>query len=162
LLYYNEWIFRLRIFPYTWWTLVVGSILSSGGSGPKENPSASDWADMVDGFQQKACESRLGIPLIYGIDAVHGNNSIYGATIFPHNVGLGATRLVLDCVPGFLSGFLHNSHFLEKLKYTLGKEEISKFIDSYTHKRAKTASFIDSKFIHCIQITSFQQSWPHK
>jgi beta-glucosidase len=70
---------------------------------------------MVDGFQSKARESRLGIPLIYGIDAIHGHNSICnngvydnsirGATIFPHNVGLGATRLVLDCVPGFL-GFL--------------------------------------------------------
>nr|POE62116.1 lysosomal beta glucosidase [Quercus suber] len=47
---------------------------------------------MVDGFQKSALESRLGIPLIYGIDAVHGNNSIYGATIFPHNVGLGSTR----------------------------------------------------------------------
>jgi beta-glucosidase len=60
---------------------------------------------MVDEFQKKALESRLGIPLIYGTDAVHGNNSIFGATIFPHNVGLGATRLVLDCVPGIL-GFL--------------------------------------------------------
>jgi beta-glucosidase-like glycosyl hydrolase len=49
---------------------------------------------MVDGFQKSALESRLGIPLIYGIDAVHGNNSVYGATIFPHNIGLGATRLV--------------------------------------------------------------------
>lgn len=49
---------------------------------------------MIDGFQRAALESRLGIPLIYGIDAVHGNNSIYGATIFPHNIGLGATRFV--------------------------------------------------------------------
>ncbi|GAV74473.1 Phosphorylase domain-containing protein/Glyco_hydro_3 domain-containing protein/Glyco_hydro_3_C domain-containing protein [Cephalotus follicularis] len=72
--------------------LSIGSILSSGGSGPFENALASDWADMVDGFQKAALESRLGIPLIYGIDAVHGNNSIYGATIFPHNVALGATR----------------------------------------------------------------------
>jgi beta-glucosidase len=65
---------------------------------------------MVDEFQKKALESRLGIPIIYGIDAVHGHNSICnngvhdnsirGATIFPHNVGLGATRLVLDCVRG--------------------------------------------------------------
>ncbi|EOY33799.1 Glycosyl hydrolase family protein isoform 6 [Theobroma cacao] len=70
----------------------IGSILSAGGSGPFENALSSDWADMVDRFQQAALESRLGIPLIYGIDAVHGNNSVYGATIFPHNVGLGATR----------------------------------------------------------------------
>ncbi|XP_054799740.1 uncharacterized protein LOC129304119 isoform X3 [Prosopis cineraria] len=72
----------------------IGSILSCGGSGPSEseNPKVSDWADMVDGFQKSALGSRLGIPLIYGIDAVHGNNSISGATIYPHNVGLGATR----------------------------------------------------------------------
>ncbi|KAF8018857.1 hypothetical protein BT93_H3675 [Corymbia citriodora subsp. variegata] len=70
----------------------IGSILSAGGSGPFDQALSSDWADMVDGFQKAALESRLGIPLIYGIDAVHGNNSIYGATIFPHNIGLGATR----------------------------------------------------------------------
>ncbi|XP_054792276.1 uncharacterized protein LOC129297943 isoform X2 [Prosopis cineraria] len=70
----------------------IGSMLSCGGGGPFENAMASDWADMVDGFQMSALESRLGIPLMYGIDAVHGNNSIYGATIYPHNVGLGATR----------------------------------------------------------------------
>ncbi|XP_008220446.1 PREDICTED: beta-glucosidase BoGH3B-like [Prunus mume] len=70
----------------------IGSVLSAGGSVPFEKALSSDWADMVDGFQRSALESRLGIPLIYGIDAVHGNNSVYGATIFPHNVGLGATR----------------------------------------------------------------------
>ncbi|PNY11277.1 lysosomal beta glucosidase-like protein, partial [Trifolium pratense] len=53
---------------------------------------SSDWADMVDGFQKLALESRLGIPIIYGTDAIHGNNNVYGSTIFPHNVGLGATR----------------------------------------------------------------------
>ncbi|KAK9755726.1 hypothetical protein RND81_01G045600 [Saponaria officinalis] len=47
---------------------------------------------MVDDLQKQAMESRLGIPLIYGIDAVHGHNSVYGATIFPHNVNIGATR----------------------------------------------------------------------
>ncbi|XVF46687.1 hypothetical protein PTKIN_Ptkin03bG0047700 [Pterospermum kingtungense] len=72
--------------------LSIGSILSAGGSGPFEKALSSDWADMVDRFQQAALASRLGIPLIYGIDAVHGNNSVYGATIFPHNIGLGATR----------------------------------------------------------------------
>lgn len=78
---------------------LAGSILSAGGSGPFENALSSDWADMVDRFQQAALESRLGIPLIYGIDAVHGNNSVYGATIFPHNVGLGATRFVFTFEP---------------------------------------------------------------
>ncbi|CAL5192975.1 unnamed protein product [Lathyrus oleraceus] len=53
---------------------------------------SSDWADMVDGFQKLALQSRLGIPIIYGTDAVHGNNNVYGSTIFPHNVALGATR----------------------------------------------------------------------
>lgn len=71
----------------------AGSILSVGGSGPKEKASSEQWAEMVDDFQKAAMESRLGIPIIYAIDAVHGNNNVYGATVFPHNVGLGATRL---------------------------------------------------------------------
>ncbi|XP_047973268.1 beta-glucosidase BoGH3B-like isoform X2 [Salvia hispanica] len=72
--------------------LSIGSILSAGGSGPFENAKTSDWAAMADTFQKAALQSRLGIPLLYGIDAVHGNNNVYGATIFPHNIGLGATR----------------------------------------------------------------------
>ncbi|KAH6810505.1 Glycosyl hydrolase family protein [Perilla frutescens var. frutescens] len=72
--------------------LSIGSILSVGGSGPFENAKSLDWAPMVDTFQKAALQSRLGIPLLYGIDAVHGNNNVYGATIFPHNIGLGATR----------------------------------------------------------------------
>nr|XP_043609190.1 beta-glucosidase BoGH3B-like [Erigeron canadensis] len=72
--------------------LCIGSVLSGGGSKPHENATASDWADMVDGLQKGALESRLGIPIFYGSDAVHGNNNVYGTTIFPHNVGLGATR----------------------------------------------------------------------
>ena len=71
--------------------------MSVGGSGPIEMALTSDWADMVDNFQKAALESRLGIPILYGIDAVHGNNNVYGATIFPHNVGLGATRFVSTC-----------------------------------------------------------------
>ncbi|KAL7113880.1 hypothetical protein ACP275_04G086700 [Erythranthe tilingii] len=47
---------------------------------------------MIDGLQKGALETRLGIPIIYGTDAVHGNNNVYGTTIFPHNIGLGATR----------------------------------------------------------------------
>lgn len=72
-------------------TYGIGSILSGGGSVPAVNqPSA--WADMVDRFQIQALNSRLGIPLLYGIDAVHGHNNVYGAVIFPHNIGLGCTR----------------------------------------------------------------------
>ncbi|ERN09694.1 uncharacterized protein LOC18437851 isoform X1 [Amborella trichopoda] len=70
----------------------IGSILNAGGSTPRSGASAEEWADMVDGFQRWALESRLSIPVLYGTDAVHGHNNCYGATIFPHNIGLGATR----------------------------------------------------------------------
>ncbi|QNA71235.1 carbohydrate-binding protein [Streptomyces sp. So13.3] len=69
----------------------LGSLLSGGGSAPSPN-NATSWADMYDGFQNASVASRLGIPLIYGVDAVHGHNNVAGATIFPHNIGLGATR----------------------------------------------------------------------
>ncbi|MBN2414575.1 glycoside hydrolase family 3 C-terminal domain-containing protein [bacterium] len=72
-------------------TLFLGSVLSGGGSSPGAN-NASAWADMTDGFQQQALQTRLAIPLIYGIDAVHGHNNVYGAVIFPHNIGMGCTR----------------------------------------------------------------------
>ncbi|MEV0272628.1 glycoside hydrolase family 3 N-terminal domain-containing protein [Hamadaea sp. NPDC050747] len=72
-------------------TYRLGSILSGGGSTPSSNtPSA--WADMVDGFQNGALATPLRIPMIYGADAVHGHNNVVGATIFPHNIGLGAAR----------------------------------------------------------------------
>lgn len=51
---------------------------------------------MVNEFQKGALSTRLGIPMIYGIDAVHGNNNVYNATLFPHNIGLGAARCVFD------------------------------------------------------------------
>ncbi|CAN1298493.1 Beta-glucosidase BoGH3B [Linum perenne] len=68
------------------------SVLSGGGSAPLPDATAKDWIDMVNSFQKGSMSSRLGIPMIYGIDAVHGHNNVYNATIFPHNVGLGATR----------------------------------------------------------------------
>ncbi|KAL3825654.1 hypothetical protein ACJIZ3_021683 [Penstemon smallii] len=70
----------------------IGSVLSGGGSVPAPKASAETWVDMVNDFQRGSLSTRLGIPMIYGIDAVHGNNNVYKATIFPHNVGLGATR----------------------------------------------------------------------
>ncbi|RHN50783.1 putative glucan 1,3-beta-glucosidase [Medicago truncatula] len=70
----------------------IGSILSGGGHTPKQNATANEWVDFVNEFQKGALSTRLGIPMIYGIDAVHGHNNVYKATIFPHNVGLGATR----------------------------------------------------------------------
>ena len=68
-----------------------GSLLSGGGSTPATNDPKA-WADMYDSYQREALKTRLQIPLIYGIDAVHGHNNVVGATIFPHNIGLGATR----------------------------------------------------------------------
>ena len=72
-------------------TYGIGSLLSGGGSAPSSNTPAA-WADMVDRFQTAALRSRLGIPMLYGIDAVHGHNNVVGAVIFPHNIGLGAAR----------------------------------------------------------------------
>ncbi|HET8683385.1 MAG TPA: glycoside hydrolase family 3 N-terminal domain-containing protein, partial [Micromonosporaceae bacterium] len=69
----------------------LGSLLSGGGSAPSPN-NATSWANMYDGFQNAALATPLGIPLVYGVDAVHGHNNVVGATIFPHNIGLGATR----------------------------------------------------------------------
>ena len=71
-------------------TYGIGSILSGGGSGPDVN-ALENWISMYDNFQSVAMQSSLGIPMIYGIDAVHGNNNVYGAVIFPHNIGLGCT-----------------------------------------------------------------------
>ncbi|PUZ54554.1 hypothetical protein GQ55_5G141400 [Panicum hallii var. hallii] len=70
----------------------IGSILSGGGSVPAPQASPSIWVNMVNEFQKGALSTRLGIPVIYGIDAIHGNNNVYNATLFPHNIGLGATR----------------------------------------------------------------------
>ena len=69
----------------------IGSVLSGGGGNPSPN-TPETWRAMVMSFRDAALESRLGIPLIYGSDAVHGHNNVVGATIFPHNIGLGATR----------------------------------------------------------------------
>jgi beta-glucosidase len=69
----------------------LGSVLSGGGSTPTPNTPAA-WVAMVNQFQAQALRTRLHIPLIYGIDAVHGHGNVYGATIFPHNIGLGSTR----------------------------------------------------------------------
>ena len=69
----------------------LGSILSGGGSTPPTNQPSS-WVDLYNRFQEQALKTRLKIPLIYGIDAVHGHNNVVGATIFPHNIGLGCAN----------------------------------------------------------------------
>ncbi len=69
--------------------LGIGGLLSGGGGSPDENTPEA-WAEMVGAFQDEALASRTGMPLLYGVDAVHGHNNVRGAVIFPHNIGLGA------------------------------------------------------------------------
>lgn len=69
----------------------LGSLLSGGGSVPTPNTAAA-WAKMVDSYQLRAQATRFQIPLIYGVDAVHGHNNVIGSTIMPHNIGIGAGR----------------------------------------------------------------------
>ncbi|HEY7922097.1 MAG TPA: glycoside hydrolase family 3 N-terminal domain-containing protein [Vicinamibacteria bacterium] len=73
-------------------TYHLGSLLSGGDSDPKKSNSFADWREMIDGYHAQTPASRLKIPLLYGVDAVHGHNNVVGAVVFPHNVGLGATR----------------------------------------------------------------------
>jgi beta-glucosidase len=71
--------------------LKSGSVLSGGGETPPQN-TPKDWADMVNTVQKYAIDhSRLHIPIVYGVDAVHGHNNVLGATKFPQQVGVGAT-----------------------------------------------------------------------
>lgn len=69
----------------------IGALLSGGGAGPKDDTPQA-WLKMINEFQSEAEKTCLGIPLLYGIDAVHGHGNVLGATIFPHPIGLGATR----------------------------------------------------------------------
>ncbi|XP_009609162.1 uncharacterized protein LOC107765533 isoform X2 [Nicotiana tabacum] len=81
----------------------IGSVLSLGGSEPAPKATAADWVKMVNEIQKGSLSTRLGIPMIYGIDAVHGHNNVYKATIFPHNVGLGVIRTkVAACAKHFV------------------------------------------------------------
>lgn len=78
----------------------LGSVLSGGGSVPGKN-SVEDWRNMIEKMQKAAAKTRLGIPILYGVDAVHGHNNLAGAVIFPHNCGLGATP---DSQAAFIAG----------------------------------------------------------
>ena len=72
----------------------IGSVLSGGGSCPGDNRPA-DWVAMNDAYWTASMEEdadHLAIPLLYGVDAIHGNGNVLGATVFPHNIGLGAMR----------------------------------------------------------------------
>lgn len=72
--------------------LAIGSVLSGGSSDPKTGNRRTDWAQLYADFQARTARTRLAIPLLYGIDAVHGHNNVLGAVIFPHNIGLGCSR----------------------------------------------------------------------
>ncbi len=76
----------------------LGGVLSGAGSKPKTN-TPQGWKSMVNDMKSQALKSRLGIPILYGIDANHGHSNVLGATVFPHAIGLGAardTKLVSD------------------------------------------------------------------
>lgn len=75
----------------------LGSILAGGSSGPNGNERATpaEWSALVQAFRDastKAGPGRVPIPILFGVDAVHGHNNVPGATLFPHNIGLGAAR----------------------------------------------------------------------
>ena len=70
----------------------LGSLLCGGSSDPKAGNSVEAWTDMYDGFQRQALKTRLAIPILFGVDAVHGHNNVLNAVVFPHNIALGCTR----------------------------------------------------------------------
>jgi beta-glucosidase len=71
-------------------TKFIGSIIHT--QGPTPGNDASEWQAKFMELQKLALSTRLGIPMFFGVDAVHGQNTYAGATIFPHNIGLGAAR----------------------------------------------------------------------
>jgi len=68
----------------------LGALLSGSGSKPQDN-TVDGWRQMVGAYQAEATKSRLGIPLLYGSDAIHGHAHVTGVTVFPHMIGLGAS-----------------------------------------------------------------------
>lgn len=94
----------------------IGSILSSAGSCPGNN-RPEDWVEMNDAYWAASTEKdhdHLGIPILYGLDAVHGNNNVNGATIFPHNIGLGAAN---------------DTHLIKKIAQITAKEVLASGVD---------------------------------
>jgi beta-glucosidase len=74
----------------------IGSVLNGGGSWPNgdKHASVSAWLDLADRYYEASMSTDMPIkvPVIWGVDAVHGHNNVFGATIFPHNIGLGAAH----------------------------------------------------------------------
>ena len=77
-------------------TYYIGSVLNGGGSWPAMNKHAKveDWVKLADAYYDASLstDAKIPVPVIWGTDAVHGHSNVYGATIFPHNIGLGAAR----------------------------------------------------------------------
>ncbi len=77
-------------------TYYLGSVLNGGGSWPHndKHAGAADWLKLADAFYDASMTTDMAVkvPMIWGTDAVHGHNNVYGATMFPHNIGLGAAR----------------------------------------------------------------------
>ncbi len=69
----------------------IGALLSGAGAKPADN-TPRGWLTMVENFVESSKTSRLGIPIFYGVDAIHGHTNVPGATVFPHAIGLGATN----------------------------------------------------------------------
>ena len=85
---------RMAITPQEVRDYHIGSVLSGGGSCPGDN-RPQDWIAMNDAYWAASMEAdngHLAIPLLYGVDAIHGNANVRGATVFPHNIGLGAAN----------------------------------------------------------------------
>ena len=85
---------RTSISPQEVKSFHIGSVLSGAGSHPGDN-SIQAWVTMNDAYwaaSMEADDEHLAIPIIYGVDAIHGNNNVKGATIIPHNIGLGAAN----------------------------------------------------------------------
>ncbi|WOH37053.1 glycoside hydrolase family 3 protein [Thalassotalea fonticola] len=94
----------------------IGSVLSGAGSLPEDN-SPIDWLNMVDDYwcaSISADKDHLAIPIIYGADAIHGHNNVKGATIFPHNIGLGA---------------MNDAELIERVASVTAKEVLASGID---------------------------------
>ncbi len=70
----------------------LGSVLCGGNADPEQGNTLQAWTDLYDMYQKHALNTRLAVPLLFGVDAVHGHSNLLGAVIFPHNIGLGCTR----------------------------------------------------------------------
>ena len=85
---------RMTVTPEEVKSFHLGSVLSGGGSAPGKN-QPTDWLAMCDAYWASSMEEdseHIAIPILYGVDAVHGHNNVRGATLFPHNIGLGAAN----------------------------------------------------------------------